>query len=213
MKIGIIGTGNMGSGIGRLLAAKGHAVCFTGRDLEKASVLAKSIGEQASSTSLDRIALDRDIVVLATPYDAATEALEMAGPLEDKILVDVTNPLTPDFLTLTIGHGTSAAEQVAELVPGAKVVKAFNTVLAPVLHAGEPATPSESPTVFCCADDAAAKAVVIQLVRETGFDAVDAGPLQNARYVEPLAEQVIQQAYALGMGGGVGLKLIRSGAE
>lgn len=208
MNIGIIGTGNMGGGLGKNWAAKGHRVKFGSRDPQKARPLVESAGPNASVGSISEAATFGEVVLLATPWSATTEALKTAGSLSGKVLIDCTNPLAPDFMSLAVGHTTSGAEEVARWAPGARVVKAFNTVFASVVRAA-PQLPPPKPTIFCCGDDAAAKKTVAQLAGEIGFEPVDAGPLRNARYVEPTAQLLIQLGYGLGMGTDMYLKLVR----
>ncbi len=111
-------------------------------------------------------------------------------------------------MSLVLGHTTSAGEEIAKWALGAKVVKAFNTVLAPVIHSS-PQFGNQTATVFYCGDDAAAKAIVAGLAKESDFDPVDAGPLKNARYLEALTELLVQLAYGLGMGTDIAIKLLR----
>ncbi len=208
MKIAVLGTGNMGSGLGKRWAEKGHSVRFGSRDPAKAKELASSVGHNASAASVAEAAKFGDAVLLAVPWSGVADTLAAAGSLKGKVLIDCTNPLTPDFMDLVVGHTTSGAEEVAKLTPSAKVVKAFNTIFAQIVHSSAAFGP-ERATVFYCGDDAAAKSTVARLIDEIGFEPVDAGPLKNARYVEPLAELMIQMAYALGTGPMQAVKLMR----
>jgi NADPH-dependent F420 reductase len=208
MKIGIIGTGNMGSGLGKLWAAKGHTVLFGSRDPQKARNLANAIGHNAGSSTYIEAAQFGEVVLLAVPWRGVKESLQAAGALNGKILIDCTNPMSPDYMTLLIGHTISGAEQIANWTPGAKVVKAFNHVYAQIIHSN-PQFGSQHATAFYCGDDAVAKETVAGLIEGIGFDPVDAGPLQNARYLEPLAGLCIQLAYVLGLGTDQAMKLIR----
>ena len=126
-------------------------------------------------------------------------ALQSAGDLKGKVIVDVTNPLTADYMGLTIGHSTSAAEEIQKAFPGAKVVKAFNTVFAQVI-AGGPELAEATVPVYFAGDDAAAKESVKSLIQSMGFAPVDAGGLRNARYLEPLAGLNIYFGYGAGRG-------------
>ena len=149
-----------------------------------------------------------DAVLLAVPWSGVPDTVAAAESLKGKLLIDCTNPLTPDFMDLVVGHTTSGAEEVAKLAPGAKVVKAFNTIFAQIVHSTPPFG-AEKPSVFYCGDDEEAKNTVANLIDDIGFEPVDAGPLKNARYVEPLAELMIQMAYALGAGPMQAVKLMR----
>ncbi len=130
MKIGTIGAGQVGGTLGRAWAAKGHQVVLGVRDPRgpKVQELVKATGGTARAASPAEAAAHGEVVLLATPWAAARAALRGAGDLTGKILVDATNPLQPDLSGLALGHTTSAGEEVARWAPGAKVVKAFNTL-------------------------------------------------------------------------------------
>ena len=135
MKITVIGAGNMGSAFVKQLTRAGHQVSVTARDSTKAEkVAAANPGAKAVLTS--GAAEGADAVVLATGYAEAVGALRSVGPLTGKIVIDITNPLTADYMGLTLGYTTSAAEEIAKAVPGIELVKAFNTVFAQVLAEG-----------------------------------------------------------------------------
>lgn len=208
MNIAIIGPGNMGLGLARLFAAKGQNVALAHKDVEVAERLAAEIGGNAQGKTIADAVSGADIVILATPYDSAAAAIKEAGDLTGKILVDITNPITPDYMALTIGHTTSAGEEIAKLAPGAHVVKAFNTVFWQALpfevRRGNPAV-----QVLLAGDDAAAKKTVATMVTDLEFEAIDAGPLTNARYIEPVGELNIHLGYALGWGTAISPAWIR----
>ena len=209
MKIGIIGAGNIGGTLGRAWAAKGHEVVFGVRDPRgpKVQELVKATAGTARAATPAEAAAHGEVVLLATPWAAAQAALRGAGDLTGKILVDATNPLRPDLSGLTLGHTTSAAEEVARWAPGAKVVKAFNTIGAQ--HMANPRFGTQSASMLICGDDAAAKKAVLALAEVLGFDPVDAGPLTQARLLEPLAMLWISLAYAYGHGPDIAFKLLR----
>jgi predicted dinucleotide-binding enzyme len=146
------------------------------------------------------VAAKADVLVLATSFNDAVPALAALGDISGKTVIDITNPLTADYMGLTIGHSTSAAEQIADALPGIKVVKAFNTLFAPVLSAGADLGNGQTASVFVAADDVAAKQTVQALATELGFSVVDAGTLKNARYLEPLAGLNIYFGYGAGLG-------------
>lgn len=197
MKVLVIGAGNMGSGFVKQFAAAGHQVEVTGRDAAKVQSVAEKFGARAVPNA--GAAKDQDVIVLATGYTDAVPALQSVGDLSGKVVVDVTNPLSADYMSLTVGHSTSAAETIAEALPGAHVVKAFNTVFAQVLGAGSDLG-SQKVQVFVATDDAAAKNTVKALAESVGFDVIDAGGLKNARYLEPLAGLNIYLGYGAGLG-------------
>jgi NADPH-dependent F420 reductase len=181
--ISIIGTGGMGSAIAGIAAKAGAEVQLVVREPEKAAELATSTG--ASVVKLGE-PLTGDIVVLAVPFGAVEDILTTyAGALGGKVLVDITNPI--DFATfdrLVVPADGSAASVIAEKVPAARVVKAFNTTFAATLASG---TVGDAPTtVLVAGDDAGAKDAVVQLVRAGGLKAEDAGSLKRARELEGL---------------------------
>lgn len=198
MAVAIIGTGNMGSGIARLLASKGEKVAIGSRDPAKASKLAEEIGSGAEGGGVSAASKLADVVVLAVPYGQAGDTIREAGGLAGKVVIDISNPITEDYKALTVGHTTSAAEEIQKLAPDAKVVKAFNTIFAQLL----PAEAREGRTVqvFVAGDDEAAKKTVSELVAKGGFEAVESGPLSNARYLEPVGEINIHFGFFLGWG-------------
>ena len=151
-------------------------------------------------------AASAEVGVLAVPWSAVKDALSAAGSLQGKILVDATNPLTPN-LELALGFSNSAGETVARLAPGARVVKAFNTTGAEnMAKAREFAS---RPMMSVAGDDAEAKVIVIKLAEELGFEAIDAGALKAARLLEPLAMFWIKQAYAQKFGTNFAFTLTR----
>jgi hypothetical protein len=208
MKVTVIGSGNMGSGFVKQLKKAGHDVRVTGRNAEKAQQLAAQHGARAVSATE---AAASDVLILATSYDDAVPALKALGALDGKVVVDVTNPLTADYMGLTVGHTTSAAEEIAKAVPNAHVVKAFNTVFASVLAEGASLGGGKTVPVFVASDDAPAKATVSEIARSIGFDVVGAGALKNARYLEPLAGLNIYLGYGAGLGTNIAPAWLRQG--
>ena len=198
MQVAVIGTGNMGSGLASILAQAKHEVTIGSRDMAKAATLASQIGHGAVGGDIEAAVKMADVVILAIPFPFAEETLKAAGDLSKKIIIDISNPITPDFQSLLIGHTTSAAEEIQKLAPAAKVVKAFNTIFAQLLPTE--ARAGKTLQVFVAADDAGAKAEVSALVKSLGFDAVDAGPLINSRFIEPIGEMNIHFGYFLGWG-------------
>jgi hypothetical protein len=135
MKVTVIGAGNMGSAFVKQLVRAGHQVSVTARDSAKATAVA-SANPGAKAVATAGAASGADAVVLATGYADAASALQAVGELQGKVVIDITNPLTADYMGLTLGHTTSAAEEIAKAVPGGEIVKAFNTVFAQVLAEG-----------------------------------------------------------------------------
>jgi predicted dinucleotide-binding enzyme len=186
-KIAIIGSGNVGSALQRGLSRSGHEV----RNSKKPDAR-----ETASWGEL---------VFLAVPFPALDAVVrEVGGGVDGKVVVDVTNALTPD-MQLALGYSTSGAEQLQKKMPKAYLVKCFNTVFAEHMDKGR--VGDQQLTVFAAGDDAAARQKVLGLAKQIGFDAVDAGPLINARSLETMGFFNIQLGYNLGLGTKMGLRL------
>lgn len=199
MNITIIGAGNMGSALTKQLTRAGHSVTVTARSLEKAQALA-SAHNRASAAEPGEALGYSDVVIVATYYDDAVAALRSLGLLSGKIVIDITNPVTSDFMGLAIGHSTSAAEEIARCIPEAAVVKAFNTLFAQVISDGPAFADGAVAPVFYAGNDARAKETVKSLIQSMGFKPVDAGGLANARYLEPLGGLNIYFGYGAGLG-------------
>jgi len=207
MKIGIIGAGNVATGLARLLKPKGHEFMISfSRDQKKLAATAAQFGIQYGSVAS---AVEfADVVVIATPWSATGEALrEVGGAGEAKIVWDCTNALKPDFSGLQIGTTNSAGEEVGRMLPWGRVVKGIPP-FAELMHTGSVQLGDRAAAVFVASDDAAAKATVMALVHEMGAEAVDCGPLTNARYIEPAGFLLVQLAYRLKRGPMIGLSLV-----
>ena len=182
MDITIIGTGNMSRGIASRALAGGHSVTLLGHEAGKADALAGELSGGARAGTVGD-ALTGDVVVLAIPYGAIDDVIgEYGDQLSGKAVVDITNPVDWNtFTPLNIEAGSAAAE-IAQKAPGAKVVKAFNTTFAGNLEAGEAGgAPLD---VFIAGDDAGAKQAVADLAASGGLRPIDAGPLRRARELE-----------------------------
>ncbi|WP_407309077.1 NADPH-dependent F420 reductase [Pseudomonas sp. nanlin1] len=199
MKITVIGTGNMGSAFAKQLDAAGHTVRITGRDLAKANTVAEPFANVSAYSAAQALG-DSEVVIVATAFPDAAAALQSLGDLNGKVVIDITNPLSADYMSLTIGHVTSAAEEIAKAVPGAQVVKAFNTLFAQVLADGPLFAYNQRGSVFVASDSERAKQTAVSLARSLGWNTVDAGGLVNARYLEPLAGFNIYLGYGAGLG-------------
>jgi len=199
MSIAILGAGAMAKGLAALFAKAGYKVVVGARDVAKAQAAAAAAGHGARGDSIAAAAKSADFVVLAVPFAAAADTLAAAGDLSGKAIIDITNPLTADYMGLTIGHSTSAGEEIQKLAPKAKVVKAFNTIFAQVLANGGKAA-GRTTTVFVAGDDASANNAVEAIARKAGFDVVQTGGLKVARYLEPLAGLNVVLAYGRGLG-------------
>lgn len=192
--VAILGLGNMGKGLATRLAGKTGLV-LGARDASTTADFATTVG--AKVTDYKSAAAAADIVVLALPYAAALE-VAASGVLNGKVVVDMSNPVKPDYSGLSIGHTTSAAEEIQRAAPGAIVVKAFNTIFASVFASTAAAT-ADVP-VFVAGDDAAAVDAVVALVGQAGFAVERVGGLDGARLVEPVGMLNIRFGYGLGRG-------------
>lgn len=199
MNILILGVGNMGSALAQQFTRAGHGVRLAATSLEKATAVASRIPGTIAVEAAGSAAAS-DVIVIATPFDQAAAALQAAGSVEGRVVIDITNPLTADYMGLTIGHDTSAAEEIAKAIPGAEVVKAFNTLFAQVLAEGASFANGQTASAFVASDSERAKATAKSLIESIGFQSIDAGPLKNARYLEPLAGLNIYFGYAAGKG-------------
>ena len=199
MKVTVIGAGNMGAAFVKQLTRAGHQVSVTARSFEKAqAVAAANVGATAIAAS--NAAATADVLILATGYADAVNALKSVGDLSGKVVIDITNPLTDDYMGLTLGHSSSAAEEIAKAIPEAEVVKAFNTVFAQVLSDGADFGNGQTVPVFVASDSERAKQTAKALAESLGFSTVDAGGLKNARYLEPVAGFNIYLGYGAGLG-------------
>ena len=201
MNIGIVGSGQVGGTLGKRWAAAGYTVAFGSRNPGTAEM--RALG----AVPLREAVAASDVVLVATPWQATRGAIEQAGSFAGKILIDATNPLAPRLEGLELGTTTSAAEQVAAWAPGAHVVKAFNTVGYNIM--ADPRFGQAAAVMFYCGDDPGAKKAVHRLAADLGFDPVDAGPLTQARVLEPFALLWISLAYQAGLGREIGFQLLR----
>ena len=191
MKIGVLGTGDVGRAIGKAFVTLGHDVKMGSRSAtnEKAVAWAKEMGAKASVGTFADAASYGEIIVLATLGVANESALRSAGPdkLRGKVVIDTTNPL--DFSggmppKLAVAGNDSAGERVQRLLPGAHVVKAFNTVGS--AHMFRPSFPGGPPDMFICGNHDEAKATVAGFLSDFGWGIVDIGGIESSRYTEPM---------------------------
>lgn len=211
LRIAVMGCGKVGRALGAWAAQRGHRVFFCSRRLESAESAAREAGKDARAGRLDAALAESELILLTTPFDGVALSLEPSRQhLAGKILVDVTNPITPDHRALRIGFSDSGAEQIARNFPEARVVKAFNAVFAEVYAARTPELRGVPISICYAGDDDNAKERVRLLIASLGFDAVDAGPLVNSRYLEPLSLLNIQLGRELGYGTQIGFALTRA---
>lgn len=202
MRIGILGSGLMGSKLGTIWARAGHDVVFSyARSERKLKRLAREARGSARAGTPGEAASDADALLLAVHWSRVDAVLKQAGDLSGKVIVSCSLPMNADDTDLVIAHTSSGAEALARKVPKARVVSAFNTVPSEVLFGVFAARRGATkPSLVYCGDDASSKKIAEALIRDVGFEAVDAGPLRVARYTEPFALLVARLAYE-GAGG------------
>ncbi|HWP48751.1 MAG TPA: NADPH-dependent F420 reductase [Candidatus Limnocylindrales bacterium] len=191
MKIGILGTGDVGQVLGSGFVKLGHWIKMGSRnpDQEKVKAWLAKTGANASAGTFAEAAAFGDLVVLATLWTGTENAIRLADPknLAGKVVIDATNPL--DFSSmppkLAVGHTDSGGEQVQRWLPNSHVVKAFNSVGSP--HMVHPDFPGGPPDMFICGNDSKAKETVTDLLKAFGWSVVDIGGIEGSRYLEPLA--------------------------
>jgi len=197
MRIGILGSGLMGGKLGTIFARAGHEVVFSyAQSEEKLKRLAREAKGKAQRGTPREAAQEADALLLAVHWSRIDDVLNQAGDLSGKIVLTCSLPMNDDNTDLVVAHTSSGAEELARKVPKARVVAAFNTVPSEVLFGVyEARRKAGRPSLVYCGDDRRGKDVAAGLIRDAGFDAVDAGPLRIARYTEPFALLVGQLAY------------------
>jgi predicted dinucleotide-binding enzyme len=197
MRIGILGSGLMGGKLGMLWARSGHDVTFSyARGAAKLKALAKEGGNNARAGTPAEAARDADALLLAVHWLRFDDVLKQAGDLSGKVIVTCSLPMDEGNSRLVVGTASSGAEELAKKVPKAKVVSAFNTVPSEVffgVYKGR--SHAQRPSLVYCGDDAGSKELAAGLIRDVGFEPIDAGPLRMARYTEPFALLMGQLAY------------------
>jgi 8-hydroxy-5-deazaflavin:NADPH oxidoreductase len=214
MKIAIVGSGNMGSGLGKLWAKAGHEVIFSySRNPDKLQQLAVAAGNQAAVGDTKEAVAKSQVVMLAVGVAALKEVMSAVGSLDSKIVITCVSGLQPDFTGQTIGLATnleiSVAEKVQQLAPNAAVVEAFNITFADIIASASRDFGGDRPSVFYCGDDSDAKKTVAQLIEDCGYEAIDSGMLVVARSLETLATAWVQFAVASQLFPNLGLKALR----
>jgi len=208
MKIGFLGGGNVGATLGEGFVRAGHEVFFGVREPsapDMRAVVDRWAGKARAGSIIEAAAF-AGVIVNALPWTASQAVLESLS-LQGKVLLDCTNPLAPDLSGLTVGTTSSAGELVASWAKGAKVVKIFNTT--GYGNMANPVYEGKSIPMFYCGDDAEAKKVAASLAKDIGFDPQDAGPLRNARLLEPYAMLWIWLAVKGGFGREFAFQIVR----
>jgi predicted dinucleotide-binding enzyme len=197
MRIGILGSGLMGGKLGTIFARAGHEVVFSyARSQRKLARLAREAQGNARAGTPAEAVRDAGAVVLAVHWSRLSDVLKQAGSLSGKIVLSCTLPMSADDRGLVIAHRSSGAEALAKKFRGARIVSAFGTVPSEVLFpVFEAKGPSQRPSLVYCGDDEGAKRIAAKLIRDAGFEPIDAGPLRIARFLEPFTLLVAQLAY------------------
>ena len=205
MKFAIIGSGNVGTSVARGVTDAGHEAVVADLSEDGLAAVAEKAPVQTTTSNREAVA-DADAVVLAVPFDAVQDiAADLRDDLAGKIVIDVTNPLAPDLSGLAT-NGLSAAELVQQAAPDARVVKAFNTVLA--ANQADPSVDGTQLDGFVACDDDEAKQAVLGVLEQIGFRPIDVGPLSAARYLEGMAFLNIALNAHNGWSWGTGWKLV-----
>lgn len=208
MNIGIIGSGNVGATLGKAWANRNHSIMYSySRDLEKLKKLAHDSGNSSKYGTPEEAAAFGEVILLATPWNKTEEVLQTLDDMTGKIVIDCTNPLDEDREGLAVGFSTSGAEMIAEQIPGAHVIKAFNST--GTANLANPRYGREELSMFVCGNHEISKSLVMRLAEDLGFDAVDAGPLSNARLLEPLGMLWTYLASKHDQGNHIGFKLLK----
>jgi predicted dinucleotide-binding enzyme len=192
----------MGGKLGTIFARAGHEVVFSyARSQQKLKRLARDAKGKARPGTPREAAQEADALLLAVHWSRIDDALSQTGDLSGKVIISCSLPMNEDNTELVVAHTCSGAEALAKMIPKARVVCAFNTVPSEVLFGiYEARRKGNKPSLVYCGDDSSSKRIAAELVRDVGFEPVDAGPLRIARYTEPFALLVAQLAYE-GKGG------------
>lgn len=198
MRIGILGSGLMGGKLGTIFARAGHEVVFSySRSDRKLKRLAREAKRHARAGTPREAAANADALLLAVPWSRVDDVLRQAGDLSGKVIVTCSLPMNASDTALAVAHTSSGAEKLAGKVRKAHVVSAFSTAPSEALFDvfRRRRRTRRRPSLLYCGDDKKAKKIAARLIRDAGFQPVDAGPLRIARYVEPFSLAVAQLAY------------------
>ncbi len=213
MRVGILGSGLMGAKLGTLFARAGHAVVFSyARSEQKLKRLAREAKGGARAGTPADAASGADAVLLAVHWSRVDDVVKQAGKLSGKVIITCALPMNASDTALVIAHTSSGAEALAKRLPGAQVVSAFGTVPSEVFFdVFDAKRKAKRSSLLYCGDHQAAKDVAATLIRDVGFDPVDAGPLRIARYLEPFALLMGQLAYEGDVGPEIAYRFERFG--
>ncbi|MBT3554853.1 MAG: NAD(P)-binding domain-containing protein [Chloroflexi bacterium] len=209
MRIAVVGSGSVGTGLARAWSGLGHSVVIGSRSPESERVveLLASLGNGVSAAGLTESVADADVIVLAVPWGAAEVSLSALGDLSGRLVIDATNPFVGG-LNLGIGYDDSGGEQVARWAAGAHIVKALNIVDARLLDGKK--LDGREISIPICGDNKEAKRVIGELIAELGFDVIDVGELEISRLLEPLCLLMIKLSIKKSLGAEIGFRVLRN---
>ena len=209
MRIAVVGSGSVGTGLARAWPGLGHSVVIGSRSPESERVveLLASLGNGVSAAGLTESVADADVIVLAVPWGAAEVSLSALGDLSGRLVIDATNPFVGG-LNLGIGYDDSGGEQVARWAAGAHIVKALNIVDARLLDGKK--LDGREISIPICGDNKEAKRVIGELIAELGFDVIDVGELEISRLLEPLCLLMIKLSIKKSLGAEIGFRVLRN---
>lgn len=215
MRVGILGSGLMGGKLGTILARAGHEVVFSyARSAQKLKKLARDAGGGARAGTAREAVHEAEAVLLAVHWSRTEDVLDQAGDLAGKVLITCSLPMNEENTELVVAYTSSGAEELAKMVPRARVVAAFQTVPSEVLFdVYEARRRAGRPSLVYCGDDEGGKEAAAGLIRDVGFEPLDAGPLRTARYTEPFALLVAQLAYEGEGGPELAYRFVRFGEQ
>jgi len=216
MRVGVLGSGLMGGKLGTILARAGHEVTFSySRHPLKLERLARQAGGRARAGAPREAAEGADVLLLAVHWSRLDDVLKQSGDLAGKVILTCTLPMSANDTRLTAAATSSGAETLAKRVRKAAVVSAFSTVPSEVLFRvfARKRSTRRRPSLLYCGDDPRAKGVVARLIRDVGFEPVEAGPLRIARYLEPFSLAMAQLAYEGDKGPEVAYRIERYGTK
>lgn len=208
MRIAVIGSGSVGTGLAEAWSILGHSVIIGSRSpgSERLVELVAGIGNGVSATGLAESVDGADVIVLAVPWSATEQSIRTLGDLSDRVIIDATNPFV-NGLNLEIGHTDSGGERVAAWAAGGHVIKALNIVDARLLDGTK--LDDRDISIPIAGDDTSAKMVVSGLIGELGFDVLDAGKLEMSRLLEPLCLLMIRLSMKKNHGNEIGFRVLR----
>ena len=215
MRVGILGSGLMGGKLGTIWARAGHEVVFSyARSEQKLKRVARDAKGNARAGTPSEAAQDAEALLFSVHWSRLDDVLKQAGDLSGKVIVNCSLPMNADDTDLVIAHTSSGSEALAQKVPKARIVSAFNTVPSEVLFGVfEARRKATKPSLVYCGDDARSKKIAAELIQDVGFDPIDAGPLRVARYTEPFTLLIAQLAYEGDDGPELAYRFVRFGRK